>query len=83
MDVSTSNILNYSQSVCVTCLVNYCTLAHPYCKSCLSDGFGVAIRQSLICGLGGFGLFATKDFRLLNWNMNVKFYRIWSISVKG
>jgi hypothetical protein len=26
MDVSTSNILNYSKSVCVTCPVNYCTL---------------------------------------------------------
>ncbi len=66
MDVSTSKILNYSQSVCVTCLVNYCTLAHPYCKSCLSDGLEVPIRQSLISKIGGFGLFATKDFRLLN-----------------
>jgi hypothetical protein len=60
MDVSSLNILNYSQKECAFCSKK-CTVSYPYCANCLSDVYGLAIRPSFIPG-AGLGLFATRSF---------------------
>ena len=62
MDVSTSNILNFSQSPCIKCSLQKCTVTYPFCALCLSNACGLAIRPSFISG-AGLGLFAMRDFR--------------------
>ena len=61
MDVSTSNMLNFSQSPCINCSLQKCTVTYPFCSMCLSKEYGLAIRPSFIPG-AGLGLFATRDF---------------------
>jgi hypothetical protein len=61
MDVSTSNMLNFSQSPCIKCSLQKCTVTYPFCSMCLSKEYGLAIRPSFIPG-AGLGLFATRDF---------------------
>jgi hypothetical protein len=62
MDVSTSNLLNFSQSKCVKCSKQTVTVSFPFCSQCLSETYGLAIRPSFIPG-AGLGLFATRNFR--------------------